>query len=163
MQHRDWLMGQAVTLCRNRADAEDLVQETLLRFIKAFEHSEAFPDRRTCASWLITALTNLFYDQCRKKQVQKQNARDPALNVRTQVDPERAVIPDFDTVTSEQFAQAVDTLSPPMRTTLELYAQGKKYRDIASTLGIQVGTVSKRLHDIREKMGALLRPHRKVN
>ncbi|WP_158621456.1 RNA polymerase sigma factor [Corallococcus aberystwythensis] len=163
MQHRDWLLSQARNLCRNETDAEDLVQETILRFIKAFNGSESLPDRKTCGSWLNTTLSNLFFSQCRKQQVQKKHLPDPTRQEQTEAASKHAALPDLDDVTPEQLARAVETLSPPMRTTYELYAQGMKYRDIALALNIPVGTVSKRLHDIRAKLGAILRPHHKVN
>ena len=54
-------------------------------------------------------------------------------------------------------------LSPDKQVTLEMYGKGKKYREIASALGIGVGTVSKRLHDIRAQLAKLLRSNHKVN
>jgi RNA polymerase sigma-70 factor (ECF subfamily) len=162
MQHRGWLMSQALKLCRNETDAEDLVQETLLRFVKAFEDREPLPDRSTCVSWLTTTLSNLFNSQCRKQQVRKQHASDPVLAERAGLAPEQSVASEFN-VPPEQLARAVSRLSPDKQATFELYGKGKKYREIASALGIQVGTVSKRLHDIREQLGKLLRSNDKVN
>lgn len=162
MQHRGWLMGQALKMCRNETDAEDLVQETLLRFVKTFEDRDPRPDQRTCVSWLSTTLANLFKSQCRKQQVRKQHASDPVLAERAGLEPEHGVASEFN-VPREQLAQAVARLSPEKQATYELYGQGKKYREIASALGIQVGTVSKRLHDIREQLGKLLRSNDKVN
>lgn len=162
MQHRNWLINQALKLCRNETDAEDLVQETLLRFVKAFENREPLPDRSTCAAWLTTTLSNLFYSQCRKQQVRKLHASDPVLAERAGLAPVHEVASEFN-VPPEQLAQAVSRLSPEKQATFELYGKGKKYREIASALGIQVGTVSKRLHDIRVQLGKLLRTNKKVN
>ncbi|WP_255417077.1 RNA polymerase sigma factor [Corallococcus sp. CA049B] len=162
MQHRGWLMGQALKLCRNETDAEDLVQETLLRFVKTFEDREPLPERSTCVSWLTNTLSHLFYSQCRKQQVRKQHANDPVLAERAGLAPEQGVASEFN-VPPEQLARAVSQLSPEKQATFELYGKGKKYREIASALGIQVGTVSKRLHDIRVQLGKLLRTNDKVN
>ena len=156
MRQRDWLLGQARLMCRNETDAEDLVQEAILRFIQAFDTVETLPGERTCASWLITTLTNLFYDQCRRRRVQANGAKDPLLSEEPVVEHEPSAPTVYDTITDEQFAQALHALSPKMRATFELHAAGKKYQDIARSLDIPVGTVSKRLHDARAKLRELL-------
>lgn len=162
MQHRGWLMSQALNLCRNQTDAEDLVQETLLRFVKEFEDRDPLPDRSTCASWLVKTLSNLFYSQCRKQQVRTKHASDPVLAERAGLTPELSVASEFN-ATPAQLAQAVSKLSPDKQATFELYGKGKKYWEIASALGIKIGTVSKRIHDIRVQLGKLLRSNDKVN
>lgn len=156
MQQRGWLLGKARNMCRNATDAEDLVQETLLRFIQTFERVESLPSERTCAAWMVTTLTNLFYMQCRKQRVQEQSARDPHLSNEAVVEPELPAQNPGDTLTNEQFAQALEKLSPKVRTTFEMHAAGKKYQDIAHSLGVPVGTVAKRLHDARAKLRELL-------
>jgi RNA polymerase sigma-70 factor (ECF subfamily) len=155
-QQRAWLLAKARNMCRNATDAEDLVQEALLRFIQNFERAESLPNERVCAAWLVTTLTNLFYMQCRKQKVQEQSARDPLLSEEAVVAPEPPAQKAGDTVTNEQFAQALQKLSPKVRTTFEMHAAGKKYQDIANSLGVPVGTVAKRLHDARAKLREIL-------
>jgi len=64
-----------------------------------------------------------------------------------------------ESITDEQFAQALHALSPRLRAAIELHAAGKRYRDIARILGIPIGTVAKRLHDARIRLYALLKSH----
>jgi RNA polymerase sigma-70 factor (ECF subfamily) len=137
------------------------VQDTLLRFIQTFGQLEALPQERSCEAWLVTTLTHLFYDQCRKRRVQAQGAQDPHLSNEAVVEAphEPASRPVYDSLTDEQFSQALEKLSPKMRATFELHAAGKKYQDIASSLGIPVGTVSKRLHDARARLREFLLQH----
>ncbi len=156
MQQRGWLLAKARNMCRNATDAEDLVQETLLRFIQTFERAEPLPSERTCAAWMVTTLTNLFYMQCRKQRVHEQSAKDPQLSNEAVVEPELPVQKPADTITNEQFAQALEKLSPKVRTTFEMHAAGKKYQDIAQSLGVPVGTVAKRLYDARAKLREVL-------
>jgi RNA polymerase sigma-70 factor (ECF subfamily) len=161
-RHRSWLLAQARGLCRNETDAEDLVQETLLRFIQNFDKLETLPAERTCAAWLVTTLTHLFYDQCRKQRVQGQSAREPLLSAEAVAAPEPAARPVYDTISDEQFSQALHALSPKIRTTFEMHAAGQKYQDISRSLGIPVGTVAKRLHDARTRLRELLLPRTKT-
>ncbi len=155
-QSRSRLMAQAMRVCRNESDAEDLVQETLLRFLGAFGEIEALPNHKLCEAWLVTTLTHLFYDQCRRKRAQAYGAADPSMGVGTVVEQEPASQRVSEAISDEQFAQALHALSPRLRATIELHAAGKKYRDIARILGIPMGTVAKRLHDARTRLHALL-------
>ena len=152
-------MAQAMRVCRNASDAEDLVQETLLRFLGAFGKIEILPSSKLCEAWLSTTLTHLFYDQCRRRKAQAYGAADPSMGMEVAVEQEPASQPVCETITDEQFAQALHALSPRLRATIELHAAGKKYRDIACTLGISMGTVAKRLHDARARLHALLLLH----
>jgi RNA polymerase sigma-70 factor (ECF subfamily) len=158
-RYRAWLLAQAKNLCRNATDAEDLVQDALLRFIQTFGQREALPNERSCEAWLVTTLTHLFYDQCRRRRVQAQGAQEPHLSNEVVEAPEPDSRPVYDTLTDEQFSEALQALSPKMRATFEMHASGKKYQDIARSLGIPVGTVSKRLHDARARMREFLLRH----
>jgi RNA polymerase sigma-70 factor (ECF subfamily) len=158
-QRRDWLCAQARNVCRNGSDAEDLVQETLLKFLRAFEKLESLPSSKICEAWLVTTLTHLFYEQCRKRKVEARGAAEPSLSHEAVIEQEPVSQLVCETITDEQFAQALQALSPKLRATFELHAAGKKYRDIARMLGIQMGTVAKRLHDARARLHALLLPH----
>ncbi|QRN96793.1 RNA polymerase sigma factor [Archangium violaceum] len=158
-RYRAWLLAQAHNLCRNATDAEDLVQDALLRFIQTFGQLEALPNERSCEAWLVTTLTHLFYDQCRRRRVQAQGAKDPHLSNEVVVEHEPDARPVYDTLTDAQFSEALQTLSPKIRATFELHASGKKYQDIARSLGIPVGTVSKRLHDARARLREFLLRH----
>lgn len=156
---RPRLMAQAMRVCRNESDAEDLVQETLLRFASAFTRVGTLPSGKLCEAWLVTTLTHLFYDQCRRRKAQAYGAVDSSQGVAAVVEQEPAAQPVYEAITDEQFAHALDSLSSKLRATIELHAAGKKYREIARILGIPMGTVAKRLHDARARLHALLLPH----
>jgi RNA polymerase sigma-70 factor (ECF subfamily) len=154
---RRWLIAQARNLCRNPVDAEDLVQETMVRFLAAFGQVSQLPNESVCANWLVTTLTNCFYDQLRKQRTRERSAVEPALQ-EASVEPgppERSI---YERISDEQFTSAVQTLSPVARSTFELHARGRKYKEIADELGIREGTVAKRLHDARERLRRLLEP-----
>ncbi len=160
-QRREWLLAQALNVCRNRTDAEDLVQEALLRFIQSFEKAEVLSPER-CEAWLITTLTNLFRDQCRKRKIQENGAKELSLKDEAEVqDP--AAPPVYDSITPEEFARALDGLSPKLRATFEMHASGMKYQDIARAQDIPTGTVGKRLRDARMKLRELLQRNKEMH
>jgi RNA polymerase sigma-70 factor, ECF subfamily len=156
-RQRRWLLVQARDLCRNPVDAEDLVQETVMRFLATFGQVASPPDESACASWLTTTLTRCFYDQLRRQRTRERAASEPTLWEEA-VSPEPSACALFDRISDEQFSSAVQTLSPVARATFELHARGRKYKEIAQELGIREGTVAKRLHDARAKLRKLLEP-----
>jgi RNA polymerase sigma-70 factor (ECF subfamily) len=152
-RRRSWLMAQATKLCRSASDAEDLVQETSLRFIQRYAELMSPQSDRSCEAWLATTLTHLFYDQCRRRKVQAQGVQDPHLLEEALVTPEPPSPEVYDTLTAAQFAEALEqALSPKIRATFMLHAAGMPYQDISRSQGIPVGTVAKRLHDARAKL-----------
>ncbi|QSQ23216.1 RNA polymerase sigma factor [Pyxidicoccus parkwayensis] len=158
LQLRDWLLAQAKVICRNAPDAEDLVQETLTRFMATFGSTSPLPNESTCAKWLVTTLTNIFYDQCRKQRVQARRVNDLSLAAEARTEqPEPP--PAYESLTDEQIEEAISMLGSVGRTTFELHAAGKKNPDIARELGIRPGTVAKRLHDARVKLRTILRKY----
>jgi RNA polymerase sigma-70 factor (ECF subfamily) len=157
IQRRAWLLAQALNVCRNRTDAEDLVQEAILRFIQSFEKVESLPDERVCDAWLVRTITNLFTDQCRKRKIQENGAKELSLKGEAEEAEESASPPAYDAVTDEAFAQGLSTLGPKIRATFEMHAAGAKYQDISRAQGIPIGTVAKRLHDARVKLRQFFR------
>lgn len=154
---RSWLLNKAFSMCRNRTDAEDLVQEATMRFLKSFAGMAPLPSEHLLEAWLITTMTNCFFDQCRKQRVEKQGAKDPALENMTvpqQPDPK----PLSDNVSDEDFAAVMMKLSPTLRATFELRAAGLRYHEIAQAQGIPIGVVGKRLSDARRKLLEMLSP-----
>jgi len=148
----------ARNLCGNASDAEDLLHETIVKFIQAADTGKTPVEARQCEAWLVRALKNLFTDLCRKKKVQEQGAREPSLNVEAASPQEYAADPIYDSISPEQVGEALDKLSPKLRETFKLHLAGKKYHEIAKLLGIPIGTVGKRIHDARERLHELLTP-----
>lgn len=153
---RPWLLIRAQQLCRTRADAEDLVQEAFMRFLAAFGQVSPLPSENVCASWLVSTITNCFYDQLRRQRTREKGSVDPTLVQAEEAEPAARSV--YDRISDEQFNSAIQSLSPRVRTAIEMHAQGRKYHEIADELGIPMGTVAKRLHLARAKLRNLLEP-----
>jgi RNA polymerase sigma factor (sigma-70 family) len=156
-QRRGRLLARARNLCRNADDAEDLVQETVFRFLLHQKAKAEPPDPRSCEAWMMTTLAHLFFGQCRKRKVQEAGAKEPSLNNELVPPPDLSAEPAYDALTSGEISEALHMLSPKLRETFEMHASGKKYHEIARFFGIPVGTVGKRLADARAKLRELLK------
>jgi len=137
----DRLFRSACLLCGDQAEAQDLVQETLLQAVRSA------PRFRGCSSvytWLHGILLNLtrHYHRDRKRMVYDEElARQepgPAEENPSRLDVE---------MTTDALADALARLSGPHREVLILrFYEDMKIHEIAAHLGISKGTVKSRLH-----------------
>lgn len=150
-----WLTKKARQLCKDRTDAEDLVQEASIRFLSSFAHAAELPPENQLERWLITTMLHYFFDLCRRRKAEKQGATDPTLEKMTVGQPSGPKLLS-DTISDEDFATAMTRLSPTLRRTFEMRAGGLSYEEISQAQGIPVGRVGKRLSDARKKLQQLL-------
>jgi RNA polymerase sigma-70 factor (ECF subfamily) len=146
--HGAMLQRIALRLCGNPEIAKDLVQDTLLR---AFQRSDQLKPGTNTAAWLVTILTNLFYDQLKHNKVEQKAV--PALTVITDEAFETATM----TTSDAALYAAVDALEDDLRKVVKLcYLQQVLYREAAELLNVPIGTIKSRLKRAREHLHELL-------
>jgi RNA polymerase sigma-70 factor (ECF subfamily) len=145
----DGLYRAALALARNDADAQDLVQETLLKAYRGF-HTYAQDDN--FKAWLFVILRNAWLDHCRRRRIEPAipvDADPPASSPAEPFDPDRALPDDL--------RRAFASLSPAHQLLLVLCdIEGFTYRETAAVAGCPIGTVMSGLHNARKKMRAAL-------
>jgi RNA polymerase sigma-70 factor (ECF subfamily) len=147
--HRPELLRHARRLTGRADDAEDLVQDTLERALRARERFTGGNLR----AWLYTIMVHRCHDHFRREKVRAGGHVDPD-QVATPEVPEE---PPWARVTERQFASAVGRLKPALRLVFELReVHHLPYEDIAARLDLPVNTVGTRLRRARVKLGALL-------
>lgn len=151
------LLRVARSLTRNRADAEDLVQDTLIRAYKAIDRF----DGRHPRAWLLTILRNTHINRNRRRRPELLRDPDTQLERLAQsasddeaTRPDRFIDAEFDA----EVAAALDALSPIFADVIELVdLDGLSYAEAAEVLNVPVGTVMSRLHRGRRKIRERLR------
>lgn len=153
----DILYRTARSLTRTPSDAEDLVQETLLRSFRAIERF----DGRYPKAWLLTIMRNANINRARKKTPDLLD--DPELTFERSVRHADTVTPEDDVVdpTFDSAVQdAFDRLSDDFRNVVELVdLNGLSYAEAAELLDVPVGTVMSRLHRARKRIRDDLNEH----
>lgn len=141
-----WSYLSRVTGDRHLAD--DLMQETYYRFLRAAKDYESEAHRRNS---LFHIATNLVRDNRRRPIV----SQIPETHHRSlEVDGDLA----RRTERRTDLERAMETLKPRERMLLWLaYAQGESHRDIADTLGLKTGSIKLLLFRARRKLAATLR------
>lgn len=139
-EHAAALWGYCVRLTGNdRARAEDVAQETLLR---AWRHFAVLDESRgSVRSWLFTVARNIVIDEWRSRRVHPELAVAEVPEVVDPVDHTDQLL------LSWVVAEAVTKLSPEHRAVLlECYYRGLPVAEAARRLGIPEGTVKSRTH-----------------
>jgi RNA polymerase sigma-70 factor (ECF subfamily) len=147
-EHEAALTAIARRLCGNQADADDLVQETYERALKAWDR---YSDRGNLRSWLAAILNNRFIDRCREARRAPMTEEIDDLPA-----PDPVAPPAWAHVTPEAIQAALARIGDTFRSVYELHVAGKSYDDIAAELGIPKNTVGTRLIRARRKLKELL-------
>jgi RNA polymerase sigma-70 factor, ECF subfamily len=156
----DVAYGTALRLTRNRADAEDLLQDASL---SAFRGFAGFEPGSHFKAWFFRIMMNCYYAGYRRRQRQPstvdfddtpdlylyKRSRETGIS-QTTADPAASLIDRLDT---ERVSDAIEQLPEEYRVVSTLYfMEDLTYQQIAEALGCPVGTVRSRLHRGRKML-----------
>jgi len=148
----DGLYNFARWLCGDPDEARDLVQETLLKALRAFA---SFQQGTNFSAWMFRILRNTFLtsrtglERRNTQQEDEETFADSAVNAET---PEIALIRRADT---ELVQAAIAQLTPAWQEVVLLAdVEEMKYKEIAEALDIPIGTVMSRLARARQQIKA---------
>jgi RNA polymerase sigma-70 factor (ECF subfamily) len=158
LAHLDALYGFAMTLTHNQTEAEDLVQETYLRAVRAF--GRLLPDSNL-KGWMFAIMRNAWLNQLRHMRsgprfVELNDDDDDHSEWLGQLanDPHVLYLRKLE---REEIRAAIDSLPHLYREIIVLRdIEGFSYQQIAGILGCPAGTVMSRLGRAREKLRRLL-------
>jgi RNA polymerase sigma-70 factor (ECF subfamily) len=156
LRYRGMLMNRIYRIVRHQEDAEDVLQETLL---KAYLHLQTFRGACSFSTWLVAIGTNMSLMLLRKRKASCKyscdvvtedgetlvmECRDPAP------DPEQRYMM---SQTSQKVNHAVRRLSPQIRNLMEMYYKSElRVKDAAKILGISEATTKSRIMRARDKL-----------
>jgi RNA polymerase sigma-70 factor, ECF subfamily len=155
----DSLYGGALRMTRNPADAEDLVQETMLRAYRSFDRFEAGTNLK---AWLFRIMTNAYINIYRKKQREPQKVSTDEIedfdlyqelknhDIQFTETPESLVL---DELVDTDILQAIEDLPDQFRLAVVLSdMEGFSYAEMAEIMDVPMGTVMSRLHRGRKSL-----------
>lgn len=148
------LRAVSLRLCRNEADAKDLVQDTWERALRTLAKD---PSQTLSEAWLTTVLHNAFIDQCRRRK--REGISEPVENLPLAApEPEEARA--WHAITSDQMEAAIAALPEEFRKVYAAFAGGASYVEIAERFGVPAATVGTRVSRARKRLRELLLPGR---
>ena len=145
--HLDALYHVALRLTRNRAEAEDIVQEAFLRAFRSFHR---FNPGTNCRAWLFTILRNVFLNRVRTQGREVLEAEmggvdqaEVMADTHVGANPEEQFL---QTVLHGDVDRAFAMLPLAFREAVLLVdIEGLTYREVAEIVGCPIGTVMSRL------------------
>ncbi len=157
IEHIDGLYGYALVLTQNRTDAEDLVQETYMRAIRAMGRLRSDSNVK---GWLFTILRNIWLNEVRQRRRAPESVDVESDNrISTLIDENMKSPHDVYVGKLERrhVREAVQQLPEEAREVILLREwEELSYQEIATVLDCPVGTVMSRLARARSKLRALL-------
>jgi RNA polymerase sigma-70 factor, ECF subfamily len=155
----DSLYAGALRMTRNPADAEDLVQETMLRAYRSFDRFEPGTNLK---AWLFRILTNAYINVYRKRQREPQKVSQDEVEdfdlyqELKDHDPQFSATPEtivLDALVDSDITDAIDDLPEQFRLAVVLSdVEGFSYAEMAEIMDVPMGTVMSRLHRGRKAL-----------
>jgi len=163
--HLDAMYSVACRLTRNPTEAEDLVQDTMVKAMRARDQFQAGTNLK---AWLFRILTNTFINKYRRGGLERALFDGPdadpladgwvsASTMRHLRDPEQlALMP----IVEGEVQKALDALPPEFKLAVILCdVEEFSYEEIAEIMGCPIGTVMSRLHRGRKLLQRTLYSH----
>ena len=157
LPHLDGLYAMAMRLTKDPSDAEDLVQDAI---VKAYRFFHRYNEGTNIRAWLFKVMVNLFYNDRRKAQKERKlrlevSGMDPDDRFISQAsgegqNPEASLL---DQISEVHLREALEKLPEEFRMAVvlcDLY--DFNYREIADILGCPIGTVMSRLYRGRQQL-----------
>jgi RNA polymerase sigma-70 factor, ECF subfamily len=150
LPHLDALYTMAVRLSRNPDDANDLVQETVLRAYRFFEQ---FEHGTNCRAWMLTILFNNFRNGYRRSVREQPSASPEEFERKVEAESIHGDVPNTNPEAmlsgvgmDREVEGALDALPAEFREALLLVdVQELSYQEISKVLNIPIGTVKSRV------------------
>lgn len=137
----------AYSLTSNESDAKDLVQET---FLKALVYKEQYEDNTNLRAWAFAIMRNTFINNYRRnvKHATTFDSSDNQFLINSRPDQ---LTPESSYSASE-INSKIDSLDPEFRIPFKMHTSGYKYKEIAESLNLKIGTVKSRIFFSRQKL-----------
>ena len=155
-RHQPRIHRLAMHVLRNRAEAEDVAQET---FIRAYLALDRFDGRSEPYTWFYRITVNLSLNTIRARKSSRVTSAsdDPRLDaMMTEKRPSAMADPPGDASRKQLYAalcEGIDSLSDTLRTTLILVCiDGRSHEEASEILGAPEGTIAWRVHEARRKL-----------
>lgn len=149
----------ALKLTRNLDEANDLIQDTLL---KAVSNHDKFAAGTNIKAWLYTIMKNTFFTSY-QKMVRKNTFIDTTDNLfHINAPAYQADNGAMGSFVQKDIQNALDSIDEQIKLPFLMFVEGFKYEEIAEDLGIPLGTVKNRIHIARKQLQDQLKVYKET-
>ena len=147
----------AISLTLDRDDADDLLQDTLL---KALMYKDKYADSTNLKAWLYTIMKNTFINNYRRNTKTRQIIDKTKDLYFLNIPQSNGEVSPISQIAEKDIKKHIEALSEDLRVPFVRYFEGYKYKEIADALSIPIGTVKSRIFLARKKLIVSLRDFR---
>lgn len=156
-QHERKMYAVCLRMCGNHEDAQDCLQEAMLRVFRAIS---GFKGQATFSTWLYRVTMNTCLDELRRRKNKQTTSLDGLLDTGWSPSDELDT-PEHHAVSGERrkaVRNLISELPEDMRSAVVLRdVEGFSYDEISAILNINVGTIKSRISRGREKLREKIR------
>jgi len=147
----------ALKLTRDVEDANDLLQETML---KAYTHLDKFTEGTNMKAWLYTIMRNTFITNY-QRMMRRNTFIDTTENLHY-INSSESITQNmaFSAFTMQDIEKAINTVEDTYSTPFIMHFRGFKYHEISEKLKIPIGTVKNRIHIARQELKDKLKAYK---
>lgn len=157
---QDKLKRFAYSLTMDSDDAQDLLQETLL---KALTYREKFVNPVNLKSWVYTIMKNTFINNYRRMTKARTFMDNTKELFYLNIPQDSGFITPESNYNLKELTKSVENLADEFRIPFKMHTEGYKYKEIAEHLNLPIGSVKSRIFFARKKLMAALKdfhPHK---
>ncbi len=146
------LFGFAMKLTRNKEDARDLMQETLMR---SYKNRDRFVEGTNFKAWMTTIMYNNFVNNYRRKKTKNKLVRP--IEGAAHLIKNKSIEGNGDSlIVMKDLRKMVNNLSDAYKVPFVMMVEGYHYDEIADRINLPIGTVKSRIFGARKKLKVMV-------
>ena len=153
---QDKLMFYAISLTTDGGQAQDLLQETLL---KALIYSDKFSHNTNLKAWVYTIMKNTFINHYRRNLRTGSAYGGTNYELQLKFHKEQNIASPESVYSSKEIIQCINALEVEYKVPFTMFIDGFKYKEIAKCLDLPLGTVKSRIFFARKKLEKSLKDY----
>lgn len=142
------LFGFAMKLTRNRENAKDLMQETLMR---SFNNRDRYEEGTNFKAWMTTIMYNSYINHYRRRKTRNKVVK-PISDFNYMVENKSVEGNAYSSIMMKELKGMVNNLSDDYKVPFQMFFQGYHYDEISEKIDLPMGTVKSRIFYARKKL-----------
>lgn len=151
------LLMFALKLTGNRENANDLLQETIL---KAMKNKDKYTENTNLKGWMFTIMRNIFINEYRRAAVRKTTVDNTEDSYFLNLPQDSGFSTPEGSYTLTEIEKAIASFKDEYRVPFTMHVVGFKYKEIAEKMDLPIGTVKSRIFFARKQLAEMLKDFR---
>ena len=142
------LTSFAMSFTRNQEDAKDLTQETML---KAITYRNYYTPQTNFKAWVFTIMRNIFINQYRRN-AKTRMIFDHSEDSYMVTNHKSSMGSPTERIATKEITQKIEDLTDELKTPFKMHFEGYKYKEIADSMKLPIGTIKSRIFIARKRL-----------